>query len=60
MRREVLLPLMLQPGFGLRPLQSGRIAFVSAVGAMFMKTPTSWLFRRFGFRPTLIAAAVIS
>lgn len=55
-----LLPLMLQLGFGLTPLQSGAITFVSAVGAMFMKTLTSRIFRRFGFRPTLIVGAILA
>jgi hypothetical protein len=33
-----LLPLMLQLGFGLNPLESGLLTFVSAAGALFMKT----------------------
>ncbi len=32
-----LLPLMLQLGFGLSPVQSGLLTFVSAMGAIFMK-----------------------
>ena len=36
-----LLPLMLQIGFGLNPLQSGSLTFIAAVGAMFMKTSRS-------------------
>lgn len=55
-----LLPLMLQLGFGLSPLESGLLTFVSAVGAMFMKTLTTKIFRRFGFRPVLIANAAIA
>ena len=31
-----LLPLMLQIGFGLSPVQSGLLTFASAVGAIFM------------------------
>lgn len=55
-----LLPLMLQLGFGLSPLESGMLTFVSAVGAMFMKTLTTRIFRRWGFRPVLIANAAVS
>ncbi len=55
-----LLPLMLQLGFGLTPLQSGSITFVSAVGAMFMKTLTARIFHRFGFRPTLIVSTFVA
>ena len=53
-----LLPLMLQLSFGLDPLQSGLITFVSAAGAMFMKTLAARILRRFGFRPVLIANAL--
>ena len=56
-----LLPLMLQLGFGLSPLESGLLTFVSALGAMFMKTLTTRIFRAWGFRPVLISnAAVVS
>lgn len=55
-----LLPLMLQLGFGLSPLESGLLTFVSALGAMFMKTLTARIFRRWGFRPVLIANAAVS
>jgi len=55
-----LLPLMLQLGFGLNPLESGLLTFVSALGAMFMKTLTARIFRRWGFRPVLIANAAVS
>ena len=55
-----LLPLMLQLGFGLNPLQSGLLTFASAVGAMFMKTIAARVLRRFGFRPVLVVNAVLS
>ncbi len=54
-----LLPLMLQRGFGYTPLQSGSITFISAVGALFMKTLASRILRRFGFRRVLAINAVI-
>jgi EmrB/QacA subfamily drug resistance transporter len=49
-----LLPLMLQVGFGLTPVQSGLLTFVSAVGAMFMKTLAALILRRAGFRRVLL------
>jgi EmrB/QacA subfamily drug resistance transporter len=55
-----LLPLMLQIGFGMSPLQSGLITFASAVGAMTMKMAAARILRRFGFRAVLVFNAVIS
>ena len=54
-----LLPLMLQLGFGLDALQSGLITFVSAAGALIMKTLARTILARFGFRRVLITNAVI-
>jgi EmrB/QacA subfamily drug resistance transporter len=53
-----LLPLMLQVGFGLTPVQSGLLTFVSAIGAIFMKTLAALILRRAGFRPVLLWNAV--
>ncbi len=53
-----LLPLMLQLGFGLNPLQSGAVTFTSAAGAMFMKTLAARILKRFGFRRVLVFNAV--
>lgn len=55
-----ILPLMLQLGFGLTPFHSGMLTFASAAGAMLMKATAGPVLRRFGFRRTLIANAVIS
>lgn len=55
-----LLPLMLQLGFGLSPVQSGLITFVSAVGAIFMKTIAAWVIKKFGFRRVLVLNALIA
>lgn len=55
-----LLPLMLQLGFGLSPLASGLLTFVSAVGAMFMKTIAAAVLRRFGFRRVLWINALLA
>ncbi|MGX1742074.1 DHA2 family efflux MFS transporter permease subunit [Bosea sp. NPDC055353] len=54
-----LLPLMLQLGFGLDALQSGLITFVSAAGALIMKTLAKSILTRFGFRRVLTVNAVI-
>ncbi len=48
-----LLPLLFQIGFGLNPLQSGILTCATAIGAMFMKTITVFILRRFGFRTVL-------
>ena len=55
-----LLPLMLQLGFGLNPLQSGLLTFVSAAGALFMKTMAARILRTFGFRTVLTVNAFIA
>ena len=55
-----LLPLLLQVGFGMNPLQSGLLTCASAVGAMFMKTLTTVILRRFGFRKVLTVNAVVA
>ncbi|MCK5933469.1 MAG: MFS transporter [Fulvimarina manganoxydans] len=54
-----LLPLMLQLGFGYTPLQSGLVTCVSIGGAMAMKLLAKPTLKRFGFRPTLVATALI-
>jgi EmrB/QacA subfamily drug resistance transporter len=55
-----LLPLLLQLGFGLNPLQSGIITCATAVGAMFMKALTVRILRRWGFRTVLSVNAVLA
>jgi EmrB/QacA subfamily drug resistance transporter len=55
-----LLPLMLQLGFGLSPLRSGLITFVSAAGAITVKPIATPLLRRFGFRTVLSVNAALS
>ena len=54
-----LLPLMLQLGFGYTPLQSGLVTCVSIGGAMGMKFLAKPILKRFGFRTTLIATAIL-
>ena len=55
-----LLPMMLQMGFGYTPMQSGSITFISAAGALFMKTLASRILKQFGFRMVLSVNAVIA
>jgi len=55
-----LLPLLLQLGFGLNPLQSGLLTCATAAGAMFMKTLTVRILRRWGFRRVLSVNALLA
>src|SRR4029078_1793387 len=55
-----LLPLMLQLGFGLSPVQSGLLTFVSAMGAMFMKTLAAQILNRLGFRRVLLVKGILA
>ncbi len=59
-----MLPLLLQVGFGLSPVVSGSITFVSSLGALFVRSMSVRLLRAFGFDRlllgnTVLAAAVI-
>ncbi|MFC5473460.1 MFS transporter [Paraherbaspirillum soli] len=49
-----LLPLLFQLGFGLTPFQSGLLTCASAAGAMFVKTITTVVLKRYGFRNVLV------
>jgi hypothetical protein len=60
-----MLPLMLQIGFGLNPLQSGAITFISSLGTLVIRPVSATLLRTFGFRRllffnTFVAAAGIA
>lgn len=55
-----LLPLLFQLGFGMEPFTSGLLTCAVAVGAMFMKTMTSWTLRRYGFRRVLVINGVVT
>jgi EmrB/QacA subfamily drug resistance transporter len=54
-----LLPLMLQVGFGLSPIVSGSMTFVSSAGAFLVRVISSRLLRAYGFAAVLIGSAVI-
>jgi len=55
-----LLPLMFQLGFGLDPFHSGLITCATAAGAMFMKTLTIAILKRYGFRQVLTLNALLA
>ncbi len=55
-----LLPLMLQVGFGLSAYESGFLTFISAAGAMVMKTTAQPILKRLGFRRVLIGNALVA
>lgn len=55
-----LLPLMFQLGFGLDPFHSGLLTCTTAIGAMFMKTLTVVILKRYGFRQVMIVNALVS
>lgn len=54
-----LLPLMLQVGFGLSPVVSGSLTFVSSVGAIFVRVVAGRLLRWFGFKAVLTGSSVV-
>jgi EmrB/QacA subfamily drug resistance transporter len=55
-----LLPLMLQLGFGLSPVQSGLLTCATAMGAMGIRTMSVRILRSYGFRAVMRANAVFS
>ena len=55
----LLLPLMLQLGFGYSPLRSGLTTFVAALGAMAMKATAAPILDRFGFRRVLVVNGIV-
>jgi hypothetical protein len=54
-----LLAMLLQVGFGMTAFAAGAMTFISAVGALVMKTTAPPILRRFGFRTVLIANGLI-
>ncbi|MGV6875287.1 MFS transporter [Pseudochelatococcus sp. B33] len=55
-----MLPLLMQEVLGYTPLQSGAMTFISAIGALGMRTVTQRILRRFGFRSVLFWNALIA
>jgi hypothetical protein len=54
-----MLPLMLQLGFGLSPIQSGSLTFVTALGTLAVRPISAKLLRWLGFRNLLMGNAVL-
>lgn len=54
-----LLAMLLQVAFGMSAFAAGTMTFISAAGALAMKTTAPPILRRFGFRTVLLANAVI-
>ncbi len=55
-----LLPLLFQLGFGMDPFHSGLLTCTSAAGAMFMKTLTVRILKRYGFRQVMIVNGLVA
>jgi EmrB/QacA subfamily drug resistance transporter len=55
-----LLPLTLQIGLGMSPLEAGGLVFFAAAGALLMKATAQPIVHRFGFRTVLIWNGVLS
>ena len=55
-----LLPLSLQEGLGMSAFQSGAITCATAFGSMFMRSLSTAVLRRFGFRTVLIYNAAFT
>lgn len=56
----LMMPLMLQLGFGYSAARSGATTFVAAAGAMAMKATAPRIVRRYGFRRLLVGNALLS
>ena len=56
----LLVPLLLQLGFGLSPFRSGSLTCATALGSLFLRTVTKMLLRQFGFRYMLGFNALLS
>lgn len=54
-----MLPLLFQIGFGLSPVQSGSLTFVSSLGTLVVRPVSARLMRRFGYRGLLSANGVL-
>ena len=53
-----ILPLMLQVGFGVTPIVSGALTFVSALSSLIVRPVLTHGLKRFGFKAALIVSAI--
>ena len=56
----LLLPTMLQLGFGVSALRSGMITFVIAIGSLPMRFSAAGVLRRLGFRTVLVWVGLLA
>jgi hypothetical protein len=56
----LLLPIMLQVGCGLSPMESGSLTFFTSIGAFMTRTLIVKILRRVGFRTLLIWTSVVA
>ena len=54
-----LLAMLLQIGFGMSAFRAGLMTFISAAGALVMKTTAPPILRRFGFKRVLVVNGLI-
>jgi EmrB/QacA subfamily drug resistance transporter len=54
-----LLAMLLQIGFGMSAFRAGLMTFISAAGALVMKTTAPPILRRFGFKQVLVVNGLI-
>jgi MFS family permease len=54
----LLLPLLLQIGFGWSPVKAGVVTIAQSLGALALKPVAAPVLRRFGYRRVLVAAAL--
>ncbi|HEY6434763.1 MAG TPA: DHA2 family efflux MFS transporter permease subunit [Acetobacteraceae bacterium] len=54
-----LLPLLLQLGFGMSPIQSGSLTFATSLGAIPIRFVSAVMLRRYGFRRLLVRNSVL-
>jgi EmrB/QacA subfamily drug resistance transporter len=55
-----LLPLMFQLGFGMNAFHAGSLLLIVFVGNVGMKTVTTPILKRFGYRPVLLVNGVLA
>jgi EmrB/QacA subfamily drug resistance transporter len=55
-----LLPLMFQVGFGLSAWESGLLTFATAAGALFIRSLSARILRKYGFRTVLAVNGTVA
>jgi EmrB/QacA subfamily drug resistance transporter len=54
-----MLPLLFQIGFGLSPVASGSLTFVSSLGTLLIRPISAWMLRMLGFRGLLFGNGLV-